>query len=60
VGKFNAEDVTVAWIRNTLELGSMVVSRNLLDTIPAGAEVEIAGPERPLEYDQDGNFVDRW
>jgi len=60
VGKFNAEDVTVAWIRNTLELGSMIVSRNLLDTIPAGSELEIAGPERPLEYDQDGNFIKRW
>lgn len=28
VGKFDREEVTVAWIRNTLELGSMLVSQN--------------------------------
>jgi hypothetical protein len=60
VGKFDPEDITVAWIRNTLELGSMAVSRNLLDAITVGSEVELAGPERALEYDGDGNFVNRW
>jgi len=60
VGKFNPEDITVAWIRNTLELGSMAVSRNLLATIPAGSDVEIAGPERQLEYDAAGDFVNSW
>jgi len=60
VGKFDPEDITVAWIRNTLELGSIAVSRNLLETISGDSEVEVAGPERTLEYDASGDFVNSW
>jgi hypothetical protein len=57
VGKFNREEVTVVWIRNTLSLGSMLVSRNLLDQISPEANVQIAGAPCPMEYDAAGNFV---
>jgi hypothetical protein len=60
VGKFEPEDITVAWIRNTLELGSMMVSRNLLGAISGDADVEVAGPESAIEYDASGDFVDCW
>ncbi len=60
VGKFDPEDITVAWIHNTLDLGSMAVTRNLLETIPADFEIEIAGPERRLDYDASGDFADCW
>lgn len=60
VGKFDREGATVAWIRNTLELGSIAVTRNLLDALRTDSEVEVAGPARPLEYDGDGNFVNPW
>jgi hypothetical protein len=57
VGKFDLEEVTVAWIHNTLELGSMLVSRNLLDRMLPEAKVEVAGAACPVEYDAAGNFV---
>lgn len=57
VGKFDREEVTVAWIRNTLTLESMLVSRNLLDQISPEANVEVAGAACPVEYDAAGNFV---
>lgn len=60
VGKFDPEDITVAWIRNTLELGSIAVSRNLLNEISGDSEIEVAGPERTLEYDAHGDFVNCW
>jgi hypothetical protein len=60
VGKFDAEEITVAWIRNTLELGSIAVSRNLLNHISGDSEIEVAGPERTLEYDGRGEFVNCW
>lgn len=57
VGKFDREEVTVAWVRNTLELGSMLVSRNLLDQMSSEANVEVTGAACPVEYDVTGNFV---
>jgi hypothetical protein len=60
VGKFDPQDITIVWIRNTLELGSLAVSRNLLETISGDAEIEVAGPERTLEYDAAGDFVNSW
>jgi hypothetical protein len=60
VGKFDPEDITVAWIRNTLELGSLAISNNLLETIPADSPVEVAGPVRSVEYDAAGDFVSPW
>lgn len=60
VGKFDREEVTVAWIRNTLELGALEVSRNLLASIASDAHVAIAGSDRPIEYDAEGNFVRNW
>jgi hypothetical protein len=60
VGKFDPEDITVAWIRNTLELGALAVSNNLLDTIAAGSHIEIAGPARSVGYDVSGDFISPW
>ena len=56
VGKFNDGDVTVAWIRNTLDLGAMVVSENLAAEIKSPA-IEIAGPSFELQFDGSGNLM---
>lgn len=45
VGKFDPRDVTVAWIRNTLELRDVAVSENL------AGEVENAGPPFEPAFD---------
>jgi hypothetical protein len=52
VGKFNREDVTFAWIRNTLELGELIVSRNLIHK----GSVEVTGPPFDFEFDAEGNL----
>jgi hypothetical protein len=56
VGKFNDSDVTVGWIRNTLDLGAMVVSENLAAEIKSPA-IEIAGPSFALQFDGSGNLM---
>jgi hypothetical protein len=57
VGKFNDNDVTIGWIRNTLELGEMVISANLGADITKNPAIEIAGPSFPLQFDGSGNLM---
>ncbi len=57
VGKFNDSDVTVGWIRNTLDLGEMVVSENLATDIKRGPAIEIAGPPFALQFDESGDLT---
>jgi hypothetical protein len=47
VGKFDARDLTVAWIRNTLDLERLSISENLLEEVACNPLVEIAG--KPFE-----------
>jgi hypothetical protein len=57
VGKFDAKQVTMGWIRNTLELSPLVLSENLLPVIRQDPALEVVGDPRPMEYDADGNLV---
>jgi len=56
VGKFDAAEVTLGWIRNTLELGRIALSENLADEIRKNPMLEIAGQPFGLDFDGDGNF----
>lgn len=56
VGKFNPCDVTVAWIRNTLELGNLALGENLIDEIRKNPDLEITGPAFEMKYDENGNL----
>ncbi|HVW87678.1 MAG TPA: hypothetical protein VHB50_23485, partial [Bryobacteraceae bacterium] len=56
VGRFNAGDVTMAWIRNTMELGTIALSENLRAEIEANPMLEIAGPPFELTFDAEGNL----
>ncbi len=56
VGKFDPADLTIAWIRNTLELNLLALSENLLPEIEANPELEIAGPRFELPFDAEGNM----
>jgi hypothetical protein len=58
VGKFAIEDVTIGWIRNTLEVGILGLSENLLSEIRKNPQIEILGPARELEFDSSGNLVE--
>ena len=57
VGKLDTSEVTLAWIRNTMELGDLAVSENLLPELKQNPQVEILSESRELEFDGDGNLV---
>ncbi len=56
VGKFEMSEVTVGWVRNTLELGTIALSENLRPEIAKNPMLEILGA-RNMEFDGDGNLL---
>ncbi len=57
VGKFDHGEVTIGWIRNTMQLSPLLLSENLLPEIRKNPQLEVLGPPRELEFDSDGNLV---
>jgi hypothetical protein len=57
VGKFHPDEVTVVWIRNTMELATAMMSENLLPEIQANPLLEIVHGPEPWEFDRLGNLV---
>jgi len=57
VGKFNPKDLTIAWIRNTLEMERLAVSENLWPEISRNPEIQIAGPSFEMVFDWEGNLA---
>jgi hypothetical protein len=57
VGKFQSEDVTIGWIRNTLELTPLLLSENLLPQIRQNPLLEVIGEAREIQFDGEGNLV---
>jgi hypothetical protein len=51
VGKIDLDEVTYVWIRNTMELGRLAVSENLLGKIQGNPLLEI---EATVNFDFDG------
>jgi hypothetical protein len=49
-GKFDPAEVTMGWIRNTLELGSMSLTENLRAEIEKNPMLEITGPPFPSPW----------
>ncbi len=56
VGKFDAAEITIGRIRNTLELGTLSLSENLAEEIGKNPMLEAAGPPVELEFDPRGNL----
>lgn len=57
VGKFDSKEVTIGWIRNTMELSPILLSENLIDEIRNNPILEIVGPAREIEFDDSGNLL---
>jgi hypothetical protein len=57
VGKFDVREVTIGWIRNTLELSQLAMSENLRPSIKRNPMLEIVSAAREIEFDSDGNLV---
>ena len=56
VGKLDPKDVTLGWIKNTLELSPIALSENLLPQIKERPDLEILGEPEAFELDPAGNF----
>lgn len=59
VGKLHREDVTMVWIRNTLELGSLVASNNLMGDLQDNPIVEFSGEPFEMDFDEAGQLRSR-
>ena len=59
LGRLDTRETTVAWIRNTLDLDELMISENLRDEIRANPALEILGDPAPVEFQADGNLVER-
>jgi hypothetical protein len=57
VGKFEMSEVTIGWIRNSLELATLAVSENLRPEIAKDPLLEVVEPARELQFDANGNLV---
>jgi hypothetical protein len=57
VGKLDLANVTVGWIRNSLELAHLKLSENLKDEIRKNPLLEITGPAEEMEFDEAGNLA---
>jgi len=58
VGKLDMSEVTIGWIRNTMQLGLLGLSENLKPQIERDPMLEILGPARATEFTREGNLVD--
>jgi Lactate racemase N-terminal domain len=56
-GKLDVSECSIVWIRNTLELGEMMVSENLLPELRGNPQIEIIGEPQDLQFDSEGNLV---
>jgi hypothetical protein len=57
VGKFDAREVTIGWIRNTLELSELTLSENLRPSIERNPMLEIVSAAQEIEFDAAGNLT---
>jgi hypothetical protein len=58
VGKFDGSTVTLGWIPNSQEIGTLALSENLAAEIRQDPTLEVLGPAVDPPFDQDGNLPD--
>ena len=56
-GKLDVHDVSIGWIRNTMELGELMMSENLLPELRRDPRIEILGEPQEIEFDSEGNLI---
>lgn len=56
VGKFRSEDVTIGWIRSSLDIGMLGLTENLRPQIEANPNLEILGHTRDWPFDANGDL----
>jgi hypothetical protein len=56
-GKLDVGECSIVWIQNTLELGELAVSENLLPELRRNPQIEIVGEPQELPFDRDRNLI---
>ena len=56
VGKLDMGEVTIGWIRNTMELGLLALTENLRPRIEANPQLEILSEPFDFPFQRDGNL----
>jgi hypothetical protein len=56
VGKLDLREVTIGWIRNTMELGRLAISENMRDALERNPLIEIESTI-DFEFDGKGNLI---
>ncbi len=56
VGKFKSEEVTIGWIRNSLDIGLLGLTENLRPEIERRSDLEIIGSAREWPFDNNGDL----
>ena len=54
---FDAGEARIVWIKNTLQLGEMMISEAMIPVTEAIENVQICAAPVPMEFDQSGNLV---
>jgi hypothetical protein len=57
VGHLDPKDVTIGWIANSLEIGTLRLTENLHPQIAANPNLEIIGEAEELDFDGNGNLA---
>lgn len=55
-GRFSAKDLRIVWIRNTLRVGEMIVSENMLDEVRSQPRLEVVEGPIVVEFDGTGHL----
>ena len=56
VGKLDMKEVTIGWLANTMALGLLGLSENLLAEVRRDTKLEIVSPALDLQFDSQGNL----
>jgi hypothetical protein len=56
VGKLDMSELTIGWIRNSLEITALALSENLAGEISANPLLEVLGPAREFPFDAAGDL----
>jgi hypothetical protein len=56
VGKFKPGDVTIAWIKNSLDLTTLAISENLFEQVKHDPAIEATGAAQEFVFDNKGDL----
>ena len=56
-GKLDLRDVTIAWIRNSMDIGELMVSEGVIDEVSTDSQIEIISDPMDLEFDSEDNLI---